>query len=1249
MPSLQPHSILPKAATILVLLAGCLCSAMAQDNQAQQFTKSLSIEAKNMTLRYPEGWSLIQSPDPTVRELQMQVSLDKRSAVNEVVSESTGTARMQINIEPRLDHADALERLRHIAAEYSGSEAYLDIGGWPAYQRRYLAPLARKSRAATQPVEMTTRVTTAIAAGDQVIRIETFFPPGASEELAAQAELIGRSVSFAETGDERQTLEEVRMLRSSPPMRSSPYVPPLSSGVGGGGVKADPDPSATTTGKAPNRKGAATRRSKTSMPTRGTVKGQPLTTATPVAGAQEPPQGVRELNRPRERSATPRTGPQELPQELPETGLNRFVHSGVGELEVAISTNGQNIVIAANSGFSNSTNGGQTFTFRGGTPGPNNSRDGDPSLGVGASGAFYYGFIGFPDGTPAWNNQTGCSTGISVSTNGGASFPFRSNATLCPQMGAGVCFPDQEHIAADRFNPAGPGPGGGDQVYSAWRNFTPAMGMPTCRNIGSGFIAAMLTCSRDSANNWPTTRTLAGGADFPRVTVGQDGFVYVVYRNGGNINLEKYSSCANGLTLQAGFPQTIAAVTDVTCPVPGLDRCNDGNLLSSHMVAVDDQNANHVYAAYATNTAAGNENVVVRDSTNGGMSWPAARNVTLNSPVVGRRFMPWVATVGGAAHVSWYDRRAGVGGATNDLTDFFRGSAFLDGGGNLVAGPEIKVTQAPDPQCASGWTNTAPRATGDSESCSVQPQNAGVCKLNPIPMPDTSSNRRCDFSDCPGPMCPCNPGEVCKTGGGFPKYGDYNGIAAGAGRVITSWSSATPPPGLTPTPPAGINVYTSVDIVCCVPQIQIPSNPNFPTTCVGSSSVATLNVCNTGKADLEVSSITSSNAQFSVTTPSSGFPVIVSPDFCFPFEARFTPTSAGSKTTTLTVNSNDPVNPAVMRTFSAQGGQPVIVVNDPITFDKTCPGGVNNKTLTIGNSGSCDLIVTGITSSSAEFKVIGVVPFPLVIPPGDTRDVTIQFMPMGFTVDPMRMATLTIMSNDPVTPNKTVKVVGTVPPPVIQAAPDPLDFGEVCLNTSKTLPLVIRNAGECNLTVSGITFSSTEFKLVSPPAFPFVIPPGGSRTLMVSFMPVGATGPRMATMTINSDDPVTPMKVVTLKGVAPVSAIAISGSMDFGMVKVGMFKDQFLNISNTAPCDLLITLICEIQDDGPIQLPSTEFDVIAPVTPKLVPGGDTLPVQIRFKPQKKGPRTAKLLVFGFDPATSSILLKETFQLKGVGQ
>src|SRR5262249_36761744 len=220
------------------------------------------------------------------------------------------------------------------------------------------------------------------------------------------------------------------------------------------------------------------------------------------------------------------------------------------------------------------------------------------------------------------------------------------------------------------------------------------------------------------------------------------------------------------------------------------------------------------------------------------------------------------------------------------------------------------------------------------------------------------------------------------------------------------------------------------------------------------------------------------------------FPLIIHAGDSIEAPIRFQPASKGSKSATVRIFSDDPMMPVKTVSVSGNGLAPSIVVNDPIIFDKTCPGNTNNKTLTISNTGFCDLVVKSITSSNPmEFKVAPSVAFPLIVPPGSTRDIAIQFMPMGFTIDPMRMATLTIMSNDPDMEMKDVKVIGTVPPPVIQVAPDPLDFGEVCLNTSKTLPLVIRNAGECNLTVSGITFSSTEFKLVSPPAFPFVIPP----------------------------------------------------------------------------------------------------------------------------------------------------------------
>ncbi len=467
-----------------------------------------------------------------------------------------------------------------------------------------------------------------------------------------------------------------------------------------------------------------------------------------------------------------------------EVGAPVAVHGGVGEIEIAASNNGQVVVIGANSGRSRSTDGGETFVFGGGTPGPACCFDGDPSLAVGASGTFYYAYIAFPNGTAAWNNTQGCSTGVSASTDNGQTFPFRGNAFLSPLSGATVTFPDQEHIAADRVNAAP----GGDQVYSVWRDFSPAGGTPNCNQIGSGFVTPSIVCSQDGGANW-TARAAIGTGDFPRVSVGQDGSVYAVYSSGGNIMLNKYSSCAAGLVQQAGFPVTVAAFTNVVCPVPGLDRCNDGNQLTSQMVAVDDTNANHVYVAYATSTGGGNENVVVTDSLDGGLTWP--NSVTINAGGAARRFMPWVCTTEGNAYVTWYDRRAATA-ASNDLTTFFLGSATSVGGA-LVAGPEINVSQVADPQCASGWP-CVPRSSNDSESCSVQPQQAGSCSV---------SGARCDFSA----GCPAGAG-VCQTGGGCPKYGDYNGIACANGWVFASWSSASAPPGVT-APGGGISVYHS--------------------------------------------------------------------------------------------------------------------------------------------------------------------------------------------------------------------------------------------------------------------------------------------------------------------------------------------------------------------------------------------------------------------------------------------------------
>src|SRR5262249_15127006 len=169
---------------------------------------------------------------------------------------------------------------------------------------------------------------------------------------------------------------------------------------------------------------------------------------------------------------------------------------------------------------------------------------------------------------------------------------------------------------------------------------------------------------------------------------------------------------------------------------------------------------------------------------------------------------------------------------------------------------------------------------------------------------------------------------------------------------------------------------------CLGPQIQVPGNLAVGDTCVGSTNTATLNVCNTGVDNLNVSSISSSNTQFVVTTPSSGYPVVISPDFCFPFQVRFTPTSASTKTSTLTIASNDPVTPSVTVQATGNGGQQDIRVTGSTDFGDICSETHPERTVSMCNVGACNLAVTAATfvPGCSDFSLINN-PFPATVSP----------------------------------------------------------------------------------------------------------------------------------------------------------------------------------------------------------------------------------------------------------------------------
>jgi len=928
---LAPWARFPKFMAIALL--GCALSFWLSPSVAQVLLRNeLAIKAHGITMRYPAGWS---SPPKRFANMDELVNVPEGEQ-----ERGRPTARVQITAVRRTDHAEALRELRDIAREVHSPATFLDIGGWPGLQRRHTEPRQQPSGGPLFPDAIVLRITTAVAVGNLLVRAEASLPSAASSILINQVEAMGRSLRFATHGNPQQTQRELQEVRRRVPSHSALITPP--------------DP-------------------------RNPIS--PDTTASQTDSHRLPKLAA--------------TGSSALLPEWPlqDPPLIRLFQGGNGELEMAVSPNGQNIVVARQRLFRTSRDGGQTSASFGAT----GFGDGDPSLAWGQSGNFY--MAGINSGCTA---TTTC-TGFDRSTDNGVTFPFLTNAVSCPNAGVNSCFPDQEHIAADRVNAA---PAGGDQVYSVWRNFNSTGQDPT------------IICSQDSGANWTAPLDVENGAFVPRVGVGQDGFVYVIYRLGGNIRLHKFSSCGTGLTPQLGFPVTVAAVNDVPCAVPGLDRCNNGNVLSSHMVAVDDTNANHIYVAYAHNTSATNENVLVRDSLDGGLTWPAGRVVTVNNTVAGRRFMPWVCATGGEALVSWYDRRVATL-AANDLTDYYGGRARLDGIGNLVAGPEFKISALSDPQCASGWPSS-PRSTNDSESCSLQPQLAGVCCDNTQPN-CPGSRIRCDFSST---VCPAGPpAETCNTGGGSPKYGDYNGNACSAGRFLASFASAKSPPGIVP-PSAAIDVFFSKFLVGNVPQIQVPQGAAFGDSCVGSTSSTTLQVCNTGNDKLTVSPITSSNPLFAVTTPSGGYPVTISPDFCFPFAVTFTPTSPAPQTATLLIPTDDPSTPSVSVQATAQARAGSLGLDADLSFTPTVIRSAgtcrSSRPLVVSNTGTCNLTITNVAlsgTSAGDFSLAGLPAFPVTLEAGHivgAGDLNAVFSPTAVARERTAEVTVTFVS-DPTT------------------------------------------------------------------------------------------------------------------------------------------------------------------------------------------------------------------------------------------
>jgi Abnormal spindle-like microcephaly-assoc'd, ASPM-SPD-2-Hydin len=344
------------------------------------------------------------------------------------------------------------------------------------------------------------------------------------------------------------------------------------------------------------------------------------------------------------------------------------------------------------------------------------------------------------------------------------------------------------------------------------------------------------------------------------------------------------------------------------------------------------------------------------------------------------------------------------------------------------------------------------------------------------------------------------------------QYGDYIGLTGHAGRFFACWTDRRG---------GGAEEIWGALLPASTLATAIANSGKFGFVCAGSFADELLTIVNSGPNELSISNIVSSSPDFAAPGVVS-YPINVAAGGSVNVIIRFEPTTIGPKSATISIFSDDPASP---HTISVSGLCPAprlaLVIADSGRFGRVCVGSFRDEPLILNNSGLCRLLVTAISSSSAEFHGPLVMSFPLAIQPGASLELPIRFEPHSFGP---KAATITVSSNDPGSPH-TMAVSGDAPSGKL-AVTGSLYFGGVnaCCRAERTISIC--NDGECGLHVTSVAFrrKRRHWKLINNP-FPATLQPGSCMNLVIRYI-AAEKCPRSCELEIKSDDPNMPVKII---------------------------------------------------------------------------------------------------------------------------
>ena len=184
--------------------------------------------------------------------------------------------------------------------------------------------------------------------------------------------------------------------------------------------------------------------------------------------------------------------------------------------------------------------------------------------------------------------------------------------------------------------------------------------------------------------------------------------------------------------------------------------------------------------------------------------------------------------------------------------------------------------------------------------------------------------------------------------------------------------------------------YTAISPVVAGPIFSIaPVSPlTIVPTAVGSSNTANVTVSNTGTAALDITNVTSSNAQFSISPTTANIAVGGNQVFV----VTFSPSSLGSHSSNLSFVHNAAGSPSayVVNGVGADAGPTFAVNPSSLSFGSVIPGNSVNQNVTVSNNGLTNALVVSSVTVPTGYSVS---PLTANIPGGGSQVFVVTFTP----------------------------------------------------------------------------------------------------------------------------------------------------------------------------------------------------------------------------------------------------------------